>query len=55
MKNSALVTGSCGLIGSEVALFFARQCLRIVGAAVRTTPARSLRHSGWLKTPQGAQ
>jgi CDP-paratose 2-epimerase len=31
MKNLALVTGSCGLIGSEVAVFFARQGFRIIG------------------------
>lgn len=32
MTNCALVTGSCGLIGSEVSVFFARQGFRIVGA-----------------------
>jgi len=31
MTKCALVTGSCGLIGSEVAVFFARQGFRIVG------------------------
>lgn len=31
MTNYALVTGSCGLIGSEVSVFFARQGFRIVG------------------------
>ena len=31
MTKCALVTGSCGLIGSEVAVFFARQGSRIVG------------------------
>jgi CDP-paratose 2-epimerase len=28
---SVLVSGSCGLIGSEVSLFFARQGFRVVG------------------------
>ena len=31
MKKCAIVTGSCGLIGSEVARFFARQGFQIVG------------------------
>lgn len=31
MKKCALVTGSCGLIGSEVVRFFARQGFQIVG------------------------
>src|ERR1019366_5359704 len=31
MTKCALVTGSCGLIGSEVAVFFARQGSRIDG------------------------
>jgi CDP-paratose 2-epimerase len=31
MKKCALVTGSCGLIGSEVAVFFAQQGFRSVG------------------------
>lgn len=29
--NTVLVTGSCGLIGSEVSVFFARQGFRVVG------------------------
>jgi len=31
MTKSVLISGSCGLIGSEVALFFARQGFRVAG------------------------
>ena len=30
-KKTLLVTGSCGLIGSEVSLFFAERDFRVVG------------------------
>jgi len=29
--KTVLVTGSCGLIGSEVSVFFSRQGFRVVG------------------------
>src|SRR5215471_14122182 len=31
LRQTALITGSCGLIGSEVSVFFARKGFRVVG------------------------
>jgi CDP-paratose 2-epimerase len=57
MTKVALITGSCGLIGSEVAVFFARQGFRVVGVdsnhrAVFFGPEGD---TGWMRERLGRQ